>query len=315
MRGVRVLGGRRGTRRIGKILKGVFDPDAHKLVGYLVSRPDFLWMVKRDDRFLAYDAFKVEDGRIIGTIDRDSWDAAACKRLGIDWDCCLLLEGMPIVSSDGYEFGVIDGVEYDERSGKVQGFAATSGITGKALLGTYTIPHTYLVGYRNGTVVVKPAACEVLPEGGLAAKAGEGVAVVSQNIQDATAKVGKAAGKAVDKASIAAGKALGKASRRAGKSLGKASKQAGKSLNGAGTAAQKTVDKGAYALGSQLRKSKGMFSAFKDEYNKEAGSKTGGKSGSKTGGPSGGKSGSKASGKTGGTSSSKAGGSTKKKPT
>ncbi len=259
MRGARVLGGKRGTRKIGKIQRAIFNPDNLSLVGYLVKRPDLLFMVKRDDAFLAYDSFKVVDGRIIGTIDRDSWDQPACNRLGLDWDSCLILEGMPIKTSEGDDIGHVEAVTYDERTGASESLEVTDGMTAKALLGVSTIPIEYVIGYRDGFLMVQPKAMKMSPEGGLAAKAGEGVALATKSVSDMGAKAADAVGNVVEKASKAAGNRVGQLSRSTGEAAGKA-----------GQAAGKAVDKGALALGKQLRKSKGMFAAFKDEYDKEA---------------------------------------------
>jgi uncharacterized protein YrrD len=237
LRGARVTGGRKGTRRIGKILRAVFNPDTYALAGYIVKRPDFIFMFKRKDRFLAYDAFKIIDGKVVGTTDKDSWDEPACKRLGIDWDTCLILEGMALVTRDGTKVGTIDGVEYDERSGDLTALEVTDGATAKALLGVTKIPRELIIGYKDGKVLAKCAASELQTEGGLAAKAGEQTAVITNAVMEKTESARQAAGTASKKAGKVAGKAL---------------------------------DSGSKALGKQLGKTKGMFKAFKDEYKKES---------------------------------------------
>jgi uncharacterized protein YrrD len=240
-RGARVTGGRRGTRRIGKVLRAVFRPDGYALAGYIIARPDILFMFKRKDRFLAYDAFRVIDGRVVATIDRDSWDEPACKRLGIDWDTCLILEGMTLVTSDGTKVGTIDAVEYNERSGKATTFQVTDGAAAKALLGVSKIPVDLILGYKNGKMVAKRAASQVKTDGGLAAKAGAQTAVAAHTVMKKTESARKAAS--------AAGKT--------------ASKAAGKALN-----------TGSKALGKQLGRTKGMFKGFADEYKKARGKKS-----------------------------------------
>jgi sporulation protein YlmC with PRC-barrel domain len=197
-------------------------------------------MFKRKDRFLAFDAFRVIDGRVVATIDHDSWDAPACKRLGIDWDTCLILEGMPLVTSDGAKVGTIDAVEYNERSGKATAFQVSDGAAAKALVGVSKIPLDLIIGYKNGKMVAKRAASEAKSEGGLAAKAGEQTAVAAHVIKQKTESVRKTASGA---------------SKKAGKAAGKA------------------IDTGSKALGKQLGRTKGMFKGFKDEYNKARGKK------------------------------------------
>jgi uncharacterized protein YrrD len=237
-RGVRVTGGRNGTRRIGKVLRAVFRPDASALAGYIIARPDLLFMFKRRDRFLAWDAFRVLDGRVVATIDRDSWDEPACRRLGIDWDECLILEGMQLVTSDGEKVGTIDGIEYDERTGKTIAFEVTDGAAARALIGVSKIPRELIIGYRDGRMVARRAASEVKTEGGLAAKAGEQTAIATQAIKEKTELVRKTASDV--------------------------SKKAGK-------AASQALDIGSRALGKQLGRTRGMFKGFRDEYKKGRG--------------------------------------------
>lgn len=291
MRGARVLGGKRGRRKIGKIAQAVFHPTEPRLVGYIVKRPDLFWMIKRNDRFLAYDAFRIVDGRVIGTVDSDSWDAPACKRLKIDWDRCLLLENMPLKTSDGHEIGKVGSITYDERTGKIISFAATDGLTSDVILGAYTIPADHILKYADGFLLVKPEAQFVQAEGGLAEKAGESVAVAAQGIGDATAKASKKAGKAINKGAYSLGTALGKAKRALSEEeeIASASNEAAKTTktvtkstsqkNSGGdsvasaesekaTAKPPISETAAKAVGKQLKKSKGMFAAFKEEYKK-----------------------------------------------
>jgi uncharacterized protein YrrD len=237
-RGARVTGGRNGTRRIGKVLRAVFRPDNYALAGYIIARPDLLLMFKRKDRFLAWDAFRVIDGRVVATIDRDSWDEPACKRLGIDWDECLILEGMPLVTDDGEKLGTISAVDYNERSGKAVAFRVSDGMAAKTLLGTSKIPVELIVGYRDGKIVAKRAASDIGSEGGLAARAGEQTAVAAQVIKEKTESARNAAGKATKKA---------------------------------GKIADQALDVGSRALGRQLGRTRGMFKGFKDEYRKSRG--------------------------------------------
>ena len=243
-RGTRVIGGRKGKKRIGKILRAVFSPEDYALVGYIVARPDFLFMIKRRDLFLAYDAFKIVDGKVLATIDRDSWDKSACKRLGIDWDECLILEGMDLVTKDGDKVGIIDSVEYNEHTGKAISIQVSSGIGTRAVLGVSSIPREMIIGYSKGQIIAKNAASIIQSEGGLAAKAGEQVAIVSNVVKEKTEPVRKTA------------KKIGKKVSRAGKVAGKTADYA--------------LDTGSKALGKQLGKTKGMFKAFKDEYKKES---------------------------------------------
>ena len=207
------------------------------MVGYIVARPDLLFMIKRRDRFLAYDAFQLVDGRVVATIDKDSWDEPACERLGIDWDKCLIMEGMKLVTEAGDKVGIIDSAEYDEKTGKVISIQVGDGMASKAILGVSSIPIDLIVGHKKGQVVARAAATDFQVEGGLAAKAGEQFAVASNVVAVKTDAAIKSAKEISNKAGKAAGSAL---------------------------------DTGSKALGKQLGKTKGMFKAFKEEYQKEA---------------------------------------------
>ncbi|MDR2196548.1 MAG: PRC-barrel domain-containing protein [Coriobacteriales bacterium] len=244
--GVRVLGGPRGTRRIGKVLRAVFRPKDYRLVGYLVSRPDLLFMFKRPDRFIAYDAFRILDGRMVATVDRDSWDAAACRRLGLDWDACLLLEGMPVLTSDGEALGRVDAVDYDERNGKTLALEVTDNLAARALLGVSRIPIEYVTECRDAQLIVRREALGVQTEGGLAAKAGEGAARAGDALAKGSAKMRKGAREVTRKAGQAATEALDAGSKALGRGLGAGSR----------------------AVGTQMKRTKGMFKAFRDEYRK-----------------------------------------------
>jgi len=272
LRGARVTGGRKGTRRIGKILRAVFHPETFKLMGYLVDRPEIAFMYKPPDRFLAYDAYRIIDGRVVATIDRDSWDIPACERLGLDWDAALLLEGMPLVTAGGVKLGSIDSVEYDERSGKPLAFLMTDGLAAKALIGSASIPAELLVRYQDGGLVVKNEAMDVAMQGGLAERAGEQAAIAAENIKEGTAKVAQAASEVTAKASKAAGKLAAKAGKAASDATIEGSKVVGRMSRSAGKTAGKAVNKGSRALGKQIRKTTTMFSDFKEAYQLESGS-------------------------------------------
>jgi len=217
-------------------LKAVLNPDGSRLVGYLIARPDFLFMFKRRDRFLAFDAFRVVDGRVVATIDKDSWDEQACIRLGIDWDKCLLMEGMKLVTEDGIKVGVIDSIEYDEKTGKTISIQTKDGIAAKTIVGVSSIPKELIIGYKNGQVIARRAASDIQASGGFAEKAGEQVAIATHVVAEKTDAAIKTAKEMSDKA---------------------------------GKAASSALDTGSKALGKQLGKTKGMFKAFKDEYQKE----------------------------------------------
>ena len=255
--GVRVIGGKKGTKRIGKVRRFVFHPKEKRVVGFVVKRPDLLWMFRRKDLFVAVSGYEIEDGRIVVSNDPAATNRAACKVLGVDWDACVLWVGLPVMTEDGDALGVVGSVTFDRKTGAVDSITTDSGATANALLGKREIPANLVKGFRRGmgaalaqtgaegeeseevvlgAILVAEEARDIAVEGGLAEKAGEATAVV------------------VDKAHTAVDKAKPVAS----------------------AAAKKTgevVNKGAYATGKQIAATKGMFSGFKEEYDKARGPK------------------------------------------
>ena len=255
--GVRVIGGKKGTKRIGKVRRFVFHPKEKRVVGFVVKRPDLLWMFRRKDLFVAVSGYEIEDGRIVVSNDPAATNRAACKALCVDWDACVLWVGLPVMTEDGDALGVVGSVTFDRKTGVVDSVTTDSGATANALLGKREIPANLVKGFRRGmgaalaqtgaegeeseevvlgAILVAEEARDIAVEGGLAEKAGEATAVV------------------VDKAHTAVDKAKPVAS----------------------AAAKKTgevVNKGAYATGKQIAATKGMFSGFKEEYDKARGPK------------------------------------------
>ncbi len=250
--GTRVIGGKKGVKTIGKVRYFVFHPTKKACVGFLVKRPDAALMFKRKDLFVALDGFEFEDGRIVvPNDDKDAVDDGACKRLGIDLDRCIIWQGMPIIAQNGENMGYVEDVEFKRSSGKVISITPHTGATSKALVGTLTIPSEHVKGFKTGVgteltitegegeeersvrgaIVVSNTALSIDTEGGLAEAAGHSTAIAAEKVRQAKEQ----AKPAVD----AAAKATGDA-----------------------------VNRGAYVTGRQIGRAKGMFSAFKDEYDK-----------------------------------------------
>ena len=203
---------RRG-RKIGKVFKTVFDPSGLRVVGFIVRRPDLLWMFKRPEKFLALDAMDTSEGVVRATKGGASWDDAAIKRNGLDWDKCIIWEGMQVRTSEGEVLGHVDDISFDEVTGDIDSLFLDDGGTARALIGSVEIPHELMVGYtddKGGYLVVKPEAAECKLTGGLAAKAGEASAKASIAAKQAGHEAGKAVGKAVDAGSYGLGKGIGR---------------------------------------------------------------------------------------------------------
>ena len=260
--GSRVIGGKRGTRRIGKVRRFVFHPTEKRLIGFIVKRPDLLWMFKRSDLFVSLDGYDLIDGQVCVRPEGKATDAAAYKALGVDPDECVLWVGLPIMDENGQNFGVIGNVVFNAITGTVKNIESDSGATANALLGKRDIPANMITGFRKGVgaalsmtggdaenaevvygaLLVSGEVASLDAEGGLAEKAGKSAAVIADKAGKVSVQVTK---KASDVSALISEKTK------------EPVKVAGKAIN-----------KGAYATGKQIGKTKGMFSSFKDEYKK-----------------------------------------------
>ncbi len=258
--GVRVIA-QNGTRKVGKIRSFVFHPQAKRCVGYLVQRPDLLLMFRRKDLFVAIDGCNIVDGRMVINNDGVAIGKAACRRLGVSWDECVLWLGLPVMCQDGTAFGQVGSVTFDSKTGDVRELEIDAGLTENALLGKRVVPTNDILGFRRGlgtrlasssserfvlehinqeenvdlsqfgAIVVSDDVKYVEAEGGLVIKAEQAGEMIRVKTQNVITKVQPA----VDEATRVAGE---------------------------------VVNKGAFALGRQLGHSKGMFAAFKAEYTK-----------------------------------------------
>lgn len=255
--GVRVVGGKNGTKRIGKVRRFVFHPKEKRCVGFIVKRPDLLWMFRRKDKFVSIGGYDIVDGRIAIRDIPEATDKAACKALGVNWDECVLWVGLPVMAEDGTSLGMVGNVTFNSITGAVDTFDTDSGATANALLGKRTIPADLVKGFRRGmgaalaqvgaegretdevvlgAMLVDDAAKDLVAEGGVAEKAGAATAVAIDKVHTT-----------VDKAKPV--------------------------VSGAAKKTGEAVNKGAYATGKQIAATKGMFSGFKEEYDKARGTK------------------------------------------
>ena len=200
-------------QKLGKVHNAVFSPGGKLVIGLMVKRPDVAGVVKRDDAFVALDSFALDGANVMVTRPEDGMDAAAVRRLGVDWDSCIIWSGMDARTLEGKPLGYVSDAEFDEKNGRVQRFSTTDGGMARALLGSFVIEPGMVVGYRDGYMVVDTGGRAPELDGGLAGAAGEGYARAKAGASQVGKKVGAAAGEAVDKGSFALGRALGKAKR------------------------------------------------------------------------------------------------------
>lgn len=250
--GQRIFGGKDGTKHIGKLRSCIFHPKERRCVGFIVKRPDLALMFHRSDLFVAIDGFDIVEGGLRLHEDAEATGNAASKKLGVNWDDCVLWVGLPVMTEDGTAYGRVGEVIFDRKTGEVAELRTDAGATSNVLLGKREIPAEYILGFRQGmgvelaaygeeeeeaedpvygALLVSDEVRAIDTEGGLAEKAGNATAVAVDKVQSTVEK----AKPQVKKATSAAGKA---------------------------------VNKGAYVTGRQIGRSKGMFAAFKEEYDK-----------------------------------------------
>ncbi|MBQ9069578.1 MAG: PRC-barrel domain-containing protein, partial [Eggerthellaceae bacterium] len=134
--GMRVVGGGSGEARIGKLARFVFHPTQKRCVGFIVKRPDLALMFHRPDMFVPLDAFRVSDDCIVvAQGGKDATGPAAVRRLGLDWERCVMWEGMPLLTESGDDLGTVGDVVFARSSGKVVSVTAVRGAAAKARVG------------------------------------------------------------------------------------------------------------------------------------------------------------------------------------
>lgn len=240
------------VKKVGRIRSFVFHPKEPRCVGFLVKRPDIVLMFHRKDLFVAFNGFHLQDGDIVLNDDAGSKDRSACKALSIDLDECVIWVGLAVMCEDGTMLGEVESVTFDGDTGRVITLEISQGATANALLGRRTIAADEICGFRRGigralyladdgddralgALLVRDEAKKADVQGGVAEKAGAASAVAADKVQRTYEKVRKVAKPKAAEASKAAGEA---------------------------------VEKGAFATGRQIGRTKGMFKGFADEFKK-----------------------------------------------
>lgn len=194
---------------VGRIHLTVFDPGGDHVVGFMVKKPDVASMIKVSDAFLALDSFDVCDLGLVATRGDDSFDDAARKRLGVDWDRCVIWAGMDAKTTDGKVLGWVSDVEFSPKTGRAKTFYVGDGGVSSALVGTIEVPAELLRGYRDGYMLLDPKAAAIEFNGGAAAKAGEAYGRAKYEGAKAAKKAVSSAGRAAERGAFGLGKMIG----------------------------------------------------------------------------------------------------------
>ena len=138
------------VKRLGKVRHCVFHPTQRRFVGFIVKRPDLLWMFRRKDVFVAYNGYDVVDGRIVVSQAPEATGKGACKAMGVNYDDCVLWAGLPVMGEDGTVYGTVGDVSFDPKTGEVRSLTVTQGAAANALLGVREIPGHLIRGFKRG---------------------------------------------------------------------------------------------------------------------------------------------------------------------
>jgi len=163
-----------GTRkRVGKLSDVLFHPDAPVVVGFVVERPDILFLFRRKDLLVALDRVKVLDGRIVVDGSK-AWGKASAKRLNLSWDKAVIWRGQPVKSTSGTKMGYVRDAVFDESDGHLNGLGLTGGIAADVAIGVRDLPAKFVTGFDGDVVRVSDEALSLDVDGGAAAAAGQG---------------------------------------------------------------------------------------------------------------------------------------------
>ena len=212
--------------KLGKISQALCSSDGLYVQGFIVKRPDLALMIKRPDEFVALDALVVDGGLAYVKQMDGALGKKAIQRLNLDWDSCIIWQGMELKTKSGERLGFVLSLEYEQDSGKIVNFVVDEGLGSAALLGSCKIPLSYAIGLKDHSLIVRDEAANIKAQGGLAAQAGKASAKAALQVHDLQKKSAQTLGQLNETAS--------------------------------------------YSLGKQLKKTKGMFAAFKEEYKKSS---------------------------------------------
>lgn len=243
-------------KKLGKIHLTAFAPGGRRVAGFLIKRPDIALMVARPDTFVAYDGLAPYDKGYV--IRGNEWtDDEAKRRLKLDWDRCILWNGMDAMTESGSKLGYVGDVQFDEKTGKVIAFEIGDGGAATKLVGSLVVPVEMAVGYERGFLKVRDEAANMELSGGWAAAAGEASAKAKVSMQ----KAGAAAKQNAHETGVMVDAAAQKGAFALGKAIGKARKAVGSDDEETEAAASRTSSSSSSGSGAKAKSSSGSSSA------------------------------------------------------
>jgi len=260
----KVFGGKDHAKHLGKVKCFVFHPNQKRCVGFVIKRPDVALMFHRDDLFVAFDSFKIEDDGDIFVPDCEGTTGGkACERLGIDFNTCVVWRGLPVVTESGETLGIVGDVLYDGQTGEVQTIKVDANASANALLGRKSISTELIYGFRVG--IGKPLiSTDKAAYGDEVAEVCGGILVSNEARDIVTEGLADKAGRKAGEVSVKAKTVVAQSKPKAQEFASTAKEAASKGAKTAGVA----INKGAQVASKKLEETRSMFSAFKEEFDK-----------------------------------------------
>ena len=254
MNGTKFIKGKKIPHGIGRIRNVIFYPDRMCVAGFLTHRIDFLLMFKRKRLFVPINGYYMYENLAFVSRKKGPSGKTPYKRPDIDPNICVEWLGLPVLAENGLEVGFVTDVTFVHFTGEVRSIETASGTVGKLVVGVRTIPLNLLKGYfpKGSTNLALPEYTSIpgmSKSGAIILVANEALYIDTDN----------------DKATVSkAGQKVASMAQNAGVNTTAVAETAKSAAIVAGTVASA----GAIAAGKHLEKTRGMFSAFKDEYDK-----------------------------------------------
>lgn len=171
-------------KKAGTVREVLFAPATQQVVGYIVGRGDLLLMIKRKDRFLAFDRAEIapQTGFLVAQEGKGVWDGSALKRLGISFDDTVVWRGMPVRTEDGRDLGRVADLAINDSDGRLLGVRLSDGAMATALLGRKDISSDLIVSCGRKGILVKNSAVAVEASGGVVDTAATATVIASDRI-------------------------------------------------------------------------------------------------------------------------------------
>lgn len=159
-------------RRLGKVQDVLFHASEPRVVGFLVRRTPFLWIIKLKPRFAPWPegADVVAGGPLVLSKPSLLSPSAADRELGYDWETTVVWRDMVVVDTDGTLLGKVKDVGFGRKTGKVLSLTMSEGTAIDLAVGRVDVPGEAVKGFDGAAVVIDTEAAEESESSGGAAR-------------------------------------------------------------------------------------------------------------------------------------------------